>query len=458
MKRRLRVLHAVHDFLPRHQAGSELYAAALARAQSADHDVFVLAADYDPATPHGTLRWREYEGLPVIELINNWRFGSLSETYRSPRVNAQLTHVLDAVRPDILHCHNLLNLSFDLPRIARERGARTVATLHDYTLVCPSGGQRVHMADAHVCYEIDPERCARCFAQSPFHAKMAARVVTSGPLGRFVSVAAGIARRRAPWIVSAASQVPGPAITAADVRQRLACARNVLETVDLFVAPSRSLADEYLRLGLPRDRLVVSDYGFEPIAPLPRHQSATLRIGFVGTLVWHKGAHVLLEALRTLPAGYALHVFGDPETFPPYTARLKQLSGGLPVTFEGRYDHARVADVYSRIDVLVVPSLWPENSPLVIHEAFQQGVAVVGARTGGIVDLVQHGVNGLLYEPFSAGELASALEALLQDRALVARLVAAAPAVKSIAEDAREWEERYRRLLQPSPAMEGALR
>ena len=158
----MRILHAIHDFLPRHRAGSEIYAFELARELSRRADVFVLAAEYDPATAHGTIRWRSYEGLTVVEIVNNWQFRSFDETYTSDRINAQLSHVLDATAPDVLHVHNLLNLSFDLPRLARERGIRTVATLHDYTLVCPSGGQRVHVAESHVCESIDADRCARC--------------------------------------------------------------------------------------------------------------------------------------------------------------------------------------------------------------------------------------------------------------------------------------------------------
>ena len=84
--------------------------------------------------------------------------------------------MLEATRPDVLHVHNLLNLSFDLPRLARERGIATVATLHDYTLVCASGGQRVHVAESHVCKTIDAMRCSRCFAASPLRAQMAAAV------------------------------------------------------------------------------------------------------------------------------------------------------------------------------------------------------------------------------------------------------------------------------------------
>ena len=114
----MRVLHAIHDFLPRHRAGSEIYAYELAREQRKHHDVF------DPATAHGTIRWREYQGLTVVELVNNWEFQRFDETYMSERINAQLRHVLDAAAPDVLHVHNLLNLSFDLPRIARQRGIR----------------------------------------------------------------------------------------------------------------------------------------------------------------------------------------------------------------------------------------------------------------------------------------------------------------------------------------------
>ena len=71
----------------------------------------------------------------------------------------------------------------------------------------------------------------------------------------------------------------------------------------------------------------------------------------------------------------------------------------------GAFDHEHAADVYAQIDVLVVPSLWLENSPLVIHEAFMAGIPVVGARIGGIADLVEDGRSGLLYDPTSPAEL-----------------------------------------------------
>lgn len=446
--RRLRVLHAIHDFLPRHAAGSEIYAAELARELAKRHDVFVLAAEYDPATAHGTLRWKTVRGLPVVELVNNWEFERVEESYSSPRINRQLGHVLDAIRPDVLHVHNLLNLSFDLPRLARERGVSTVATLHDYTLVCASGGQRVHAAESYVCREIEPDRCSRCFAQSPFHARIAAGRVTRRPGGRLLARAAAAIAGAAPGALgAAAARLPGVTVTPPDMQRRLAYARHVFEQIDLWVAPSADLAAEFVRLGIDESRITVSDYGFAPAAPAARASRETVVFGYVGTLVWHKGAHVLLEALKGVRGPFDAVLHGDPDVHPTYAAGLKRLAAGLPVRFVGPFDRSRIAEVYASFDVLVVPSLWPENSPLVIHEAQAHGAAVVAARMGGIPGLVTEGVNACLYEAYSIGELRRTLQRFVDDPPLAARLASAAPPVKTIAEDACEWEARYDRLL-----------
>jgi len=219
----------------------------------------------------------------------------------------------------------------------------------------------------------------------------------------------------------------------------------VIDAVDLFVAPSRALAADFERFGVPPEKIRVSDYGF---APLERSRSprppSRLRVGFVGTLVWHKGAHVLVEAVRGLPPGkIEVKLFGDLQTFPDYVARLQQRAEGLPVRFMGAFDREDAAAIYGQMDVLVVPSLWPENSPLVIHEAFMAGVPVVGSRMGGIPELLQHDRHGLLYEAFSEEQLASALLGLIEEPGRLARLAAALPAVKSLEQDAREWEAIY---------------
>lgn len=455
----LRILHAIHDFVPRHRAGSEIYAVELCRELAAAHHVSVLCAEYDPTRRHGHVTWRVEQGLPVIEIVNNWVCASFQDTYRSPLIANRISHVLQAVQPDVVHVHNLLNLSFDLPAMARVRGIPVVATLHDYALVCPSGGQRLHRSGQHVCRDIDTDRCVRCFRESPFHAQISfGRLAGTARASGATYRAAVAALHRWPGLTERVAHMlrraPTLRLSKDDIEQRLSAARHVFEQVDLFVAPSPSMAGEFRRLGIPSDRIRVSDYGFVPLVRSPRNGNgnrAPLRVGYVGTLAWHKGVHVLLQAVRELPpAGYELKIFGNPDVFPEYTADLRKRAVGLPVQFMGGFDRGRVGDVYQQIDVLVVPSLWLENSPLVVHEAFMAGVPVIGARIGGIADLVVHGRTGLLYEPTSPGELQAALRGLIEDpRSLsgLAAQVSAETHVKSMADDAREWTDAYVELL-----------
>ena len=458
---RLRLLHAIHDFLPRHRAGSEIYAFELGRAlQRRAHHVSVIAAEYDPTRRHGSLHWRAQDGLPVIELVNNWAFGSFAETYRSPQLARTLAHVLRALDPHVLHVHNLLNLSFDLPAVARARGIPTVATLHDYTLVCPSGGQRLHVADRFLCREIDPARCARCFAESPLHLQLGAgHLLRRLPPSRVSNALRGLARtvsRRYPAAIrrlAGTAQRTGAGITARDIETRLAAARRVFDDIELFVAPSAALADEFRRLGVPASKLRVSDYGFvrRPAPARAPRAAGRLRVGFVGTLVWHKGVHVLLDAVAGLPRDRVeVKVFGDPEIFPAYARSLQDRAAGLPVVFPGRFTSEQTPEVYAQLDVLVVPSLWLENSPLVIHEAFMAGIPVVGSRLGGIPDLVTDEVSGLVVEAGSSDALARALRRLLDEPNLLPRLAAGVPPVKTMETDAGEWEAIYAEALDRS--------
>ena len=466
----MRILHAIHDFLPRHQAGSEIYAFDLCRALSARHHVTVLCAEFNPARRHGHVQWRVHQGLPVVEIVNNWVCRSFEDTYRPPLVGSRIVDVLRAVQPDLIHVHNLLNLSFDLPAVAKAQGIPVVATLHDYALVCPSGGQRIHRAERHVCHEIDTERCARCFGESPVHAHIAyGRIAAATRAPGLVHRTAAAALRRFPVLAgpaaSAARRVSAIPTTREDIDKRLAAARRLFGEIDMFVAPSSSIAAEFERLGVNASKIRISDYGFVKIgrgtgsSPSPARRPPAerpIRIGYVGTLVWHKGVHVLLEAVRALPAGACeLKIFGNPDVFPDYTAELRTLAAGLPVRFMGAFERERTADVYAQIDVLVVPSLWLENSPLVIHEAFMAGVPVVGARIGGIAGLVEHGRTGLLYEPTSAAELATALGQLIANPERLDTMTGLArtvPRVKSIEDDAREWEAMYAEVLRPCMA------
>lgn len=459
---RMNILQVIHDFLPRHQAGSEIYTARLAQALSKRHHVTVLCAEYEPSTAHGFVRWRLYEGLPVVEIVNNWVGRSFEQTYRPDLVTARIDQILQAVQPDIVHIHNLFNLSFELPAIARAKGIPVAATVHDYTLVCPSGGQRVHRAESHVCVSIDPARCARCFKESPFYAQLSVgALATAAPMGWVRSVASTV-QRRFPAIAKRAARAAGHTalvpVTPEAIARRLTAARDVFQAIDVCVAPSRSVAEELVKLGMDRHRVRQSPNGQIALTPIPTSRPRTpLRIGFVGTITWHKGVHVLISAVRPLPSStYEVRVFGGLDVAPDYSLRLRDQAVGLPIRFEGAFEPARAPEVFSEIDVLVVPSLWPENAPLVIQEAFQAGVPVIGAAIGGIPEFIRDGIDGRLFNPLRPDALTAILRDLIDRPDRAGLLAASRPAVRTIEEDAADWETRYYELLDRQTTAEKA--
>jgi glycosyltransferase involved in cell wall biosynthesis len=118
----------------------------------------------------------------------------------------------------------------------------------------------------------------------------------------------------------------------------------------------------------------------------------------------------------------------------------------------GRFENGRVAEVMSGIDVLIVPSIWPENAPLVIQEAFMARVPVIASRVGGIPELVRHGENGLLVETGNPADLQAKMEYLIENPHLLQLYSLDIERIKSIDENAEELEQIYERLIRQKEA------
>jgi glycosyltransferase involved in cell wall biosynthesis len=147
------------------------------------------------------------------------------------------------------------------------------------------------------------------------------------------------------------------------------------------------------------------------------------------------------------PGGFSAHIFGGSAASPEYAARLRRAARGLPVVFEGTFAPDTVSDVFSRIDVLVVPSVWLENSPLVVHEAYIAGVPVVASRRGGLPDLLGESHPELTYDADSPEQLAAILQSFVDHPTLRDAAISGLPPVKSIDTDARDWLDRYARVI-----------
>jgi glycosyltransferase involved in cell wall biosynthesis len=239
--------------------------------------------------------------------------------------------------------------------------------------------------------------------------------------------------------------------------------RDVLQRADALVVPSRILADSIAGLGVPRERIALSAYGMDtrwladgPPARTPRAPDDPLRVGFIGSIVWYKGLELLAEAVAGMPQGSVeVHVHGDheggndpvvAEAIQSVTASARRIAGERMI-FHGRFDHDALASIHGALDVLVVPSIWQEAYGLTVREAHLAGTPVVGSDIAGIAEGIEHDVSGLLFETGSPEALRAALQRFLDDPGLGARLAAGAPPIKTDADEAQEWEWRYRQVV-----------
>ena len=139
-----------------------------------------------------------------------------------------------------------------------------------------------------------------------------------------------------------------------------------------------------------------------------------------------------------------MHLFGSLDTFPDYVAGLRRGGPGPPGAASRAASTGSVlAEVYGRIDVLVVPSLWPENSPLVIHEAFMAGLPVVGAGWAGSQTWSATASTACSTKPSLPTVWPPRSGGSWTTQSCPERLAAAHPPVKTMAEDAAEWEAVY---------------
>jgi glycosyltransferase involved in cell wall biosynthesis len=447
----MRIALTAHAFLPRSVAGVEVYTARLARAlQDAGHTVLILSAAHDlSAAPH-SVRRRTHGSLDVVEIVNTHAEGTLEATYRVPAIDRAIAEALVEFRPDCVHVQHLLNLSTGLLDAAHAVSAPVVLTLHDYWLSCPRDGLRMR-ADGSLCATVDHRICAECLADSPYLVaplqRSASRAARAAGLGGALQ---GL-HRRAPRLTVAAMRLlrrlrpPRSEDLPAALDDRAAYLRRRVHEVDVFLAPTRFARERAVEWGVPAEKVRVMPLGAVDGPARPRAASPRRRFGYLGTMAPHKGVHVLLEAVRGMSGEWTLDLAGNADLDPDYGARLRTLArGDARIRFLGPIPPDEQHRLWDSFDVLVVPSLWWENSPLTVLEARAAGVPVVASRTGGVPEVLPEG-SGVLVPPGDVAALRTALEGV-RDGRLLAGPLDALP-VKTAADGARELTVLYDELV-----------
>ena len=438
----LHVLMVVHGFPPDTWAGTEVYTLNLARELiRRGHRVTILARTpaRDGVEEFSLVR-DDFEDLCVWRLVNGLAYGSLRETYDEPRAVEAFRELLLRVRPDLVHFQHLIHTSVGLVREAQAFNLPTVIHLHDYWALC----SRVQMIRPNGV-RCDSNRGSGCF--------LCVQDVHLDHIERLH----GLDRTHAAELDAvAAGERPGRVLGRpgfADLRARQDVVLDAYAAADLRVSPSRFLRETLLASGaFDPHTLLFSDNGMrtDHVRALEKrpNDEGRVRFGFVGSLVWYKGDTVMVEAMNQLAGERCvLNVYGDyrPDE-DEHHAELRDLASADNVQFMGRFDNQRLSEVYAEIDVLIVPSVWVENSPITIHEAFLTHTPVVTSGIGGMAEYVRDGVDGLHFAVGDAGDLARVLKRFVDEPDLVEELSGNFMQVKTIEQNARETEFRYRGL------------
>lgn len=435
----MKILQVIHGYPMRYNAGSEVYTQALSQALAERHEVRVFTRQEDPYRPEYAMDEEVDPEDPRVRLyvVNQ---SSNRDRYRTEGLDARFAEVLRTFRPDVIHIGHLNHLSTSLVEVAARFAVPIVFTLHDYWLMCPRG-QFMQMHPSidgdlfPLCDGQEDRKCAvRCYAR---------------------------------YFAGAPHEVETDTAAWTDwVSRRMDHVRKMSAHIAAFIAPSKYLLGRFRdEFGLPEDKLVYLDYGFD-LARLSGRRRVRERefvFGYIGTHRPAKGIHLLLDAFGRLSGNVRLRIWGRP--LGEFTSSLRAMASGLPCNAGVRVEwlteyrnRSIVRDVFDHVDAIVVPSIWPENSPLVIHEALQARVPVVTAKLGGMSEFVQHEVNGLLFQHRDVADLATQMERLAGDPAWAQRLgtrgyvQSADGNVPDMREHAKAIETLYERVVENRPS------
>jgi len=402
----MKVLQVIHGYPPFYMAGSEVYTYNLVKELSKRAEVAVFSRIEDPFEPSYSMNDEKKDGVQIYRINKPQRDYCLEDKYIDKKMEKAFFDVLSRFDPDIVHFGHLSHLSTNLPGIVKDEfNVPIVFTLHDYWLGCFRGQLINHKGE--ICPGPSIDECMQC-AQSTFKDH----------------------------------------VTVKDIERMLDHLMVVRDKVDLFLSPSEAVSRFIRSLGVPESKIVSSKYGFDRTAITYRRKTYTkdskLTFGYTGRIIPVKGVALLLEAFKRFEGrGHRLLVFGDDSSVRPYLKRRASSDTHLM----GSYDNQSIDCILDRIDVLVVPSIWLENSPLVIQEAFLKGVPVITSDLGGMAELVKHGVNGLLFSPGDVRSLSDTLKMVMDDPTLLNRLIIDPHTVRDGVEEAGSMIGLYNKLL-----------
>lgn len=369
----MHILKIIHGYPTNYNAGSEVYSQSICNELSKQHKVSVFTREENPYSPCFTIRHQKENANLDFYFVNNPQG---KDGYRHKELDKNFAQLIKTIKPDIAHIGHVNHLSTGIIDELIKLNIPIVYTLHDFWLMCPRGQFLTRSIgkenNFQLCEKQDDKKCAIDCYKVYFSGREVNENTDMDNWSR--------------WI-----------------HQRMIETKAIINKVNLFIAPSNYLRDRYINeFNVPKDKIVYLDYGF-PTEYLTqtekKKESSNYTFGYIGTHIPAKGINQLIEAFSKIQETSTLKIFGRHNGQSTNALKLLAAKSKNKIEFEGEYiNHNLANDVFSKVDCIVVPSIWAENSPLVIHEAQACKVPVITADYGGMKEYVKHNVNGLLFE------------------------------------------------------------
>jgi len=440
------VLLITHFLPPTHTAGTEQYTLGLAKAlQARGYDVrIVCAEDWDS----GKRYWNgvtedNLEGIPVYRIHLNWQKARNPNRvlYDSGLVESWLDRFLHENKFDLVHVTSVYSLGVGVLRSVKRAKIPLILTLTDFWFLCPS--LQLLRSDGTLCDgNTTAWQCEACLmAESNLFQQVSKFSVPEIVTSRVWETLAHL---------PPLTRQPGLRGMLLDMDDRKRAMRETFSLPDLVVSPSRTVKSIFAQ-NTSRP-VILMPHGHD-LTWLNEYQGKTksdvLRFGYLGGLHEVKGVHLLIEAFIKADFGKQarLHIWGTHGKNEAYAKKLtSMIAGNDSISLHGKYSRRDLASILSEIDVALAPSIWYENAPLVIQEAFATKTPVIATNLGGMAEVIHHDVNGLLFERNDTADLARQMRRIVDQPGLLKKLSDGTPLVRSFNEEMNELEEIYGQL------------
>jgi glycosyltransferase involved in cell wall biosynthesis/MoaA/NifB/PqqE/SkfB family radical SAM enzyme len=387
----MHILKIIHGYPPAYNAGSEVYSQSVCNELSKSHKVSVFTREENLYAPDFSIRHKKVKENLDLYIVNN---PQSKDGYRHKQMDVHFAKLLRKIKPDIAYIGHLNHLSIGLVDELNKQNIPIIFILHDYWLMCPRGQFLTRSIGKEnnftVCQKQNDNKCAcNCY-----------EVYFSGR-----------EQDRERDILSWSDWV----------NRRMIETKTIINKVALFIAPAKYLMNRFITdFGIPKEKIIYLDYGFpiEYLVPLTKKEKNELfTFGYIGTHIPAKGVNLLIEAFKKITAPAALKIFGRENGQSTIALKNMAKDSANQIEFCGEYQNCDlISKVFSNVETIIVPSIWAENSPLVIHEAQECKIPVITADFGGMGEYVNHKVNGLLFEHGNINSLAEQMQWAVEHR------------------------------------------